>query len=146
MAVSVAAFVPLLRPCELRKTDMKKTSPSPNVLNKQPACLPLLAAWALLSAASASQAAPPVTAKVTYVGTYGDGRTYVGLDTPILEPGCNLPRFDIPSNHPQTKSWMAVALASAASGKSVTVATNGCFAGSIPTMTQGVDTYFHLLN
>lgn len=101
-------------------------------------------ALALLASAAPVHAAPPVTAKVTYVGTYGDGRTFVGIDTTINEPGCALARFDFPSSHPLAKTWLAIAMAASASGKNVVVQTSGCFGGSLPTMTQGTDSYFYL--
>ena len=45
--------------------------------------------------------------------------------------------------HPQIKTWLAIALTAAASGKAVVVRTDGCL-GPCPTMPQGSDTWFYL--
>lgn len=70
-------------------------------------CFPYVLALAIVSVTPIAMAAPVVVAKVTYAGTYGDGRLFVGLDTPINEPGCTVARFDVPSGHPQIKTWTA---------------------------------------
>lgn len=106
--------------------------------------LPLLATVAaLLISIPQAFAGPPITAKVVYVGTYGDGRFFVALDTQINEPGCPQVRFDIPTSHPQLKNWLAVALTASISGKSIGVQTSGCW-NSLPTMTQNADSFFYL--
>ncbi len=84
------------------------------------------------------------TAKVTYAGTYGDGRLFVALDGSINEPGCVNVRFDVPAGHPQIRNWLAIALTAAATGKSVVVRTSGCF-GPFPTMTQSSETWFYIV-
>jgi len=89
-------------------------------------------------------AGPQLTAKVTKVGTYGDGRLFVAVDTQILEPGCPNARFDVAQGHPQLTNWTAVALSAIASGKSVSIQTNGCM-GAFPTTSQTTDSFFYLL-
>lgn len=101
-------------------------------------------ALALLFASFAVGAADSQTvAKVTYVGTYGNGRLFVGLDTSINEPGCPNPRFDVFPANPQIKNWLKIALEAVATGKYVVVQTNGCY-GPFPTMTADGGTYFYL--
>ena len=92
---------------------------------------------------STVSAGPVIAAKVTYTGTYGDGRLFVGLDTQIQEPGCPYARFDIPAGHPSIKTWTAIALVAAATGQVVQVATQGCI-GGFPTMSPGTNSYFYL--
>lgn len=104
----------------------------------------LVIAFALVMAASAHASDANTVGRVTYAGTYGDGRLFVALDAQINEPGCVNTRFDIPAAHPQIKSWLAIALAAAASGKTVVVKTAGCL-GAFPTMTQGTDSWFYML-
>lgn len=103
----------------------------------------------LLAIAQSSFALTKVTAKVVYVGTYGNGDFYVMTDTAINEPGCTFPhgvnRFDVPANHPQAKNWLAIALMALSTGKSVMLRTNGCFEGS-PTMDDSRDTFFLILD
>jgi hypothetical protein len=100
---------------------------------------------ALALAALAAQASnSSTTAKVIYAGLYGDGRLFVALDAPINEPGCVNSRFDVPADHPQIKSWLAIALTASASGQPVVVRTSGCY-DSFPTMTQNMDTWFYLI-
>jgi len=97
----------------------------------------------MLSVLGSHAADSNTVAKVIYTGTYGDGRLFVALDAQINEPGCIYSRFDVPASHPQIKSWLAIALTAAASGKSVVVRTSGCF-GVLPTMTQTTDSWFYL--
>lgn len=88
--------------------------------------------------------APQIVAKVTYIGTYGNGRLFVGLDTQIQEAGCPNARFDVAADHPQIKNWTAVAIAAIASGKTVGVQTSGCM-GVLPTMSQqSTDSFFNI--
>jgi len=90
-----------------------------------------------------AKAATVDDAKVVYAGTYGSGRLFVALNKTILEPGCNLSRFDVPAGHDQIKTWLSVAMAATASGKSVKVSTNGCL-GPFPTMDNTDNTYFYI--
>ena len=92
---------------------------------------------------TAVHAAEAIAAKVTYTGTYGDGRLYVGLDTVINEPGCSLPRFDVPPTHPNIKSLMATALAAAVTGQTIVIRAIGCFSG-YPTVDETNGSYFYI--
>jgi hypothetical protein len=92
-------------------------------------------------------AAPPVTARVTYAGVYGNGDVYVGLDTTIQEPNCPGARFDIPASSPVAKQVLATAQMALATGHSVTVQTDGCF-GSFTTLNSSArfNSYFFINN
>ncbi len=80
---------------------------------------------------------------MTYTGTYGDGRLYMGLDTTINEPRCSLPRFDVPATHPDIKNLMATGLAPAVTGRTVSIKAIGCFAG-YPTLDETSGSYFYI--
>ncbi len=103
-------------------------------------------AWAAaLFSAAAAQAAPPVQAKVVFAGVYANGNVYVQLDTVIAEPGCSVPRFDLPASSPVAKTVLATALMAAATGKTVRVATYGCFNGAA-TLDPTQDSYFFVFS
>ncbi len=82
-------------------------------------------------------------AKVIYAGTSGGGRLFVALDKTIPEAGCENSRFDVAGGHDQITTWLSIAMAALASGKSVKVATNGCL-GAYPTLTNANDTWFYI--
>jgi hypothetical protein len=103
-----------------------------------------VAATALLLVGAELYAAPPITAKVTYAGVYGNGDVYVGLDTTINEPGCPLARFDLTATSPVAKQVLAIAQLAIATGKSVVVSTAGCIS-SLPTLDANRNSYFYLL-
>ena len=103
----------------------------------------VFATCALALPTTSALASQEIVAKVTYTGTFGDGHLYVGLDTMINEPGCPMPRFDVPGNHPNIKNFIATALAAAASGRAITIKTSGCFSG-YPTLDQGSGGYFSI--
>lgn len=65
-------------------------------------------------------------AKVTKVGTYGNGRVLIGLDKEIPEGGCKQNRFDIEGTHEEKQTVVSIALAALMSGKTVKIKTNGC--------------------
>ena len=94
--------------------------------------------------ASTALASSVIDANVTYVGIYGDGRFYVGLDTTIDESGCPNARFDVPPTHPQIKNWLAIVMTALATGRPVRVKTSGCW-GPWPTMSQGPDSFVYLM-
>lgn len=101
----------------------------------------VLASIALLS--PASWAAPPIAARVTATGVYGNGDVYVMLDTNIAESACPMARFDVPASSPALRGVLATAQLSLVTGKSVTVATSGCF-GAFPTLDLNRGSYFYL--
>ena len=92
-----------------------------------------------------SWAGDAVTAKVLSVGTYGDGRFFVTLDTVIPEPSCETNKFDVEGSHNLINSWQSIAMAAAVSGKKVRVKTKGCYGGN-PTMDKTNQTYFYLFS
>jgi hypothetical protein len=97
----------------------------------------------LLSSTIANSASSNLFARVLYVGTYGDGTFFVGLDTTIDEPGCPQPRIQIPPNHPELKNWLAIATTAYAADLSVQFRTTGCY-GAYPTIDQSSAGWFHL--
>jgi len=113
-----------------------------SVLGYRLLCAALAASMLTLGSPEA-HASDEIIARVTYTGTFGDGRLYVGLDSLVNEPGCPLPRFDVPATHPQIKTFIATALAAAASGRKVTVKASGCL-GAYPTLAATSGSYFSL--
>ena len=87
-----------------------------------------------------------ITAKVAYVGTYGNGDFFVETDKVIGE-GCNINaiRFDVPNTHPQVKNWLGIAMSALMSGKSIMFKTNDCF-NSYPTMDESKNSFVLLLD
>jgi hypothetical protein len=94
-------------------------------------------------------ASPETNARVTYVGVYGSGELFVGLDRDISEPGCTKNRFDVSGSHPQVSHFLEIALAAIASfstgdpSKSVVVATHGCL-GQWPTIDNTNESFFYM--
>lgn len=84
-----------------------------------------------------------VTSKVTYTGTYGDGRFFVGFEDTLEEAGCPSNRIHVDPENPQIARWLSVALTAYASKSSVTVKSKGCYEG-FPTLDQTSDTFFHI--
>jgi len=97
----------------------------------------------LTLAAGPAHAAPPIAARVTATGVYGNGDVYVMLDTEIAEPACPMARFDVPGSSPAAKSILATAQLAIATGKSIRIATSGCF-GAIPTLDISRSAFFYL--
>lgn len=98
----------------------------------------------LLSNEAYSLDAPVRGAKVTYAGTYGNGDVYVAIDRTINEPGCAQPRFDVPSQLPNSKQILATAYMAMATGKTIGVFTKGCY-GGYPTLDNSRGTWFLVL-
>lgn len=100
---------------------------------------------ALAAAGGQATAATLVTgATVAYVGTYGSGELFVGLNKNIAEPGCPAARFDVVGTHSQIANWLSVALEARRLNKTITVRTNGCQTG-YPTLDNTTGTYFHIV-
>lgn len=97
----------------------------------------------LLLSSSAMSASSNITTTVTFVGMYGDGRLFVGLDESINEPGCAGPRFDVEPQHSANNQWLEIARTARETGRSVVIRTNGCFAGR-PTMDHTTNSWFYL--
>jgi hypothetical protein len=100
-------------------------------------------ALALAFAGPLSHASTAIVARVTATGVYGNGDVYVMLDAVIPESACPVPRFDIPAISPATKGVLATAQIALATGKSITIATSGCF-GPFPTLDISRGSFFYL--
>lgn len=85
----------------------------------------------------------PVTTKVKNVGTYGSGGLFVMTEATLNEPGCELARFDIPSDHPQLKNWLSIAQTALVSQTDVVIRISECLGGR-PTIGLTKDGYFYL--
>lgn len=85
------------------------------------------------------------SAHVLYTGVYGSGRFFVVIDKTINEPGCENSRFDVDPSNSLINAWLSIAMASAVSGKTINVTTNGCYAG-LPTLDNTTASYFYLNN
>lgn len=97
----------------------------------------------MLLGANFANAATAITTKVSYVGTYGDGRMFVGVANTINEPGCAKARFDVGPQHAEISHWLETARIARQTGRSVVIRTSGCYAG-YPTMNHQTNSYFYL--
>ncbi|MDH5232605.1 MAG: hypothetical protein OEY38_21300 [Gammaproteobacteria bacterium] len=82
-------------------------------------------------------------ATVKNVGSYGNGRIMVWVDTTIAEPGCSKTRFDIEASNVNRKEWLSLLLTAATTGKKVSFRTIGCY-GGFPTIDNSENTYLYV--
>ena len=84
-----------------------------------------------------------VITSVKNVGTYGSGRLFVELNASIPEANCPVARFDLDPTHSKINQIISIVLSAQATGKSVHVKTNGCYAG-YPTMDETTASYIYI--
>jgi hypothetical protein len=93
----------------------------------------------------AAQAMTAFNLHVTAVGTYGDGSIFIFVSGTIAEPYCNAARIDIPSTHPQLKTFYATAVTAFVSGSGVYGMVNGCNPTTgTPTFDTTTNSYIYL--
>lgn len=104
----------------------------------------------LLFISTQVSASSVITAKVLYVGSYGNGDFFINTNA-VINESCSFPngngRIDIAATHPQVKQWLAIATTALATGKSITFATKSCFGGpgiGNATLDQSRDTFIML--
>lgn len=95
---------------------------------------------------SATEAQTAFNLHVTGVGTYGDGSIFIFVSGTIAEPYCNASRIDIPSTHPQVKTFYSTAVTAFVSGSGVFGSVNGCDpAAGTPTFDTTTNSYLYLI-
>ncbi|MES2935158.1 MAG: hypothetical protein V4805_16915 [Pseudomonadota bacterium] len=102
--------------------------------------LSIFLALPMLSFAGFAYGNAVTNANVVAVGSYGDGSINVILDATVLEAGCNAARFDIPANHPNLKSILAMALTAKSAGTPLRIFTTGCITTTFQSGTNSFPT------